>query len=288
MVITNTTPLLIGAHLSVSKGLADVFNQADVIGCTTLQLFTKSNRQWHAKPLGEAEVAEFKAAHAAHHSMPLVAHTSYLINIGSPDPVLEQKSRDALANELERCEQLGIHYLVLHPGAHRDTDLNACLERIAKNLVSVLEAVPGIAMILLETTAGQGSVVGSRFEELGTILKLAGHNPRLGVCLDTCHVFAAGYDFSTLAGYKEMWENFDKHIGKRNLKVIHMNDSTTPCGSHVDRHADIGNGKIGLEGFRFIMQDSSLANIPKILETPKESLEDDARNLETLRNLANT
>jgi deoxyribonuclease-4 len=277
---------LIGAHLSISKGLDDVFRQADELSCTTLQLFTKSGRQWHAKPLAELEIAAFKAAHKAHNHMPLVAHASYLINIGSPDATLAHKSTAALAEELERCEQLGIHYLVLHPGSHRETNIESCLERIAHNLTTVLHKVPGSAMILLETMAGQGSTVGSRFEELGAILKKTNHNPRLGVCLDTCHVFAAGYDFTTPEGYAKLWHEFDTQIGKRTLKVIHMNDSQKPCGSRIDRHCDIGTGAIGNAGFRMIMQDEALAHIPKILETPKESLDDDARNLDALRKLA--
>lgn len=277
--------LLIGAHLSISKSLDDVFAQADELDATTLQLFTKSNRQWHAKPLAEDEIAAFRKAHKTHKSMPVVAHASYLINIGSPDHILVQKSTLALAEELTRCEQLGIPYLVLHPGAHLNTDLNACLERIAHSLKTILKTVPGDAMILLETMAGQGSTVGSNFKELGTILK-AVDNPRLGVCLDTCHVFAAGYDFTTAEGYAHMWHEFGKEIGKRRLKAIHLNDSQKPCGSHVDRHCDIGTGAIGKEGFRLIMQDETLSHIPKILETPKESLDDDARNLDILRKLA--
>jgi deoxyribonuclease IV len=278
--------LLIGAHLSISKGLDDVFRQADELGCTTLQLFTKSGRQWHAKPLTDEEIAVFKAAHKAHNHMPLVAHASYLINIGSPDATLAHKSTAALAQELERCEQLGIHYLVLHPGSHRDTDTESCLERVAHNLTTVLKKVPGSAMILLETMAGQGSTVGSNFEELGAILKKANHNPRLGICLDTCHVFAAGYEITTPMGYVKMWHEFDAQIGRHALKVIHMNDSQKPLGSHVDRHCDIGTGAIGNAGFRLIMQDVTLAHIPKVLETPKESLDDDARNLDALRKLA--
>lgn len=276
---------LIGAHLSISKGLEDVFVQADELGATTLQLFTKSNRQWHAKPLTEDEIDIFKKNHKAHQYMPLVAHASYLINIGSPDDTLAQKSTKALVDELTRCEQLGIQYLVLHPGAHRDTDIGACLERIADNLKAVFKEAPGDSMILLETMAGQGSTIGSTFQELGTILK-AVDNPRLGVCLDTCHVFAAGYDFTTPEGYAALWHEFGKEIGKRHLKVIHMNDSQKPCGSHVDRHCDIGTGAIGKEGFRLIMQDETLTHIPKILETPKESLDDDVRNLDALRKLA--
>lgn len=278
--------LLIGAHLSISKGLADVFNQADILGCTTLQLFTKSNRQWHVKPLTHEEIVNFKNAHTAHNFMPVVAHASYLINIGSPDETLARKSTESLADELARCEQLGIPYLVLHPGAHRDTDIEACLDRIARNLNWVLTQVPRSTMILLETAAGQGSTVGSNFKELAELLKRTDYNPRLGVCLDTCHVFVAGYDFSTPAGYNKMWQEFDTQIGLNLLKVIHVNDSQKGCGSRVDRHCDIGKGAIGLEAFRMIMQDKKLAHIPKILETPKESLEDDVRNLEVLRGLA--
>lgn len=277
---------LIGAHLSISQGLDDIFRQADEIGCTTVQLFTKSNQQWHAKPLDTDQVALFKKAHAEHDHMPIVAHASYLINIGSADPALEKKSRDALAVELERCEALGIQYLVLHPGAHRNTSVEDCLKRIAHNLLAVLKQVPGSTIILLETMAGQGSTVGSTFEELGTILRLTNNYERIGVCLDTCHVFAAGYDFTTPEGYAALWHAFSKHIGKKHLKVIHMNDSVKPCGSHTDRHCDIGKGEIGLEGFKLIMQDTTLEKIPKILETPKESLDDDARNLMILKRLA--
>jgi len=278
--------LLIGAHLSIGRGLAGVFAQANELECTTLQLFTKSNRQWAAKALTPDEISTFKAAHQEHSLMPIVAHASYLINIASPDSVLAHKSLTALIHELERCEALGIHYLVLHPGSHRSSDLEESLKRVAYNILTALHQVPGETMILLETMAGQGSAVGSSFEELSKILKHAQHHKRLGICLDTCHVFAAGYDFSTPEGYQKLWHDFDHHIGKHLLKVIHMNDSAKPCGSRVDRHCDIGKGKIGLDGFRYIMKDNSLDHIPKILETPKESLADDARNLETLRILA--
>lgn len=278
-------PLLIGAHLSISKGLADVFNQAVVLGCTTLQLFTKSNRQWAAQPLDAEEIALFKKKHAEHHHMPVVAHASYLINIASPDASLAHKSVHALIDELQRCQELGIPYLVLHPGSRLHADLDKTLIAVAHRITEALHGAPGNVMILLETMAGQGSSVGSSFEELGTILKLVKHNKRVGVCMDTCHVFAAGYDFRTPEGYKKLWHDFDQHIGKEALKVIHMNDSQKPCGSRVDRHCDIGTGAITKAGFRLIMQDPTLSHIPKILETPKESLADDARNLEILRNL---
>ena len=286
MIKTGQKKLLIGAHFSISKGLADIFRQADEIECTTAQLFTKSNQQWHAKDIEADQVIVFKNAHKDHDYMPLIVHASYLINIGSPDHTLEKKSCHALAIELKRCELLGIQHLVLHPGAHRNTDIKACLERIAHNLLTVLDQVPGSTMILLETMAGQGTTIGSTFQELGTILQLADYNKRIGICLDTCHVFAAGYDFITPEGYATLWTTFSKYIGKKHLKTIHMNDSVKPCGSHVDRHCDIGKGKIGLEGFRLIMQDTTLDHIPKILETPKTSLEDDARNVATLKKLA--
>lgn len=278
--------LLIGAHMSVSGGLHNAFTDGAQIGCTTLQIFTKSNRQWHAAPLTDDQVAEFKAAQKTSGISPVVAHATYLINIASPEEATSAKSTHALAQELTRCEQLGIQYLVLHPGSRLHGDEAQCLERIAHNLDKALAAAPGSTMVLLEIMAGQGSATAHTFEQLATILHKVHNKSRVGICFDTCHAFAAGYDFRDKESYEALWKNFDAVIGLEHLKVFHLNDSKKELGSRVDRHEDIGKGELGLEPFKLIMQDKRFADIPKILETPKETLEDDIRNLEVLRLLA--
>ena len=281
-----TKHFLIGAHISVEGGLYKAIERALSIECTTLQIFTKSNRQWFAKPLEQQEIDQFKkAAKEAHLQKYIVAHAAYLINLASASLETRNKSINALKKEIERCNLLEIPYLVLHPGSCADQTKQEGLNLILHGIDKALENDTGKTMILLETMAGQGNSLGSTFDEIGYILQHSNHKNRLGVCLDTCHVFAAGYDFSTLNNYKKMWEQFDEKIGKQHLKVIHLNDSKKECGSKVDRHEDIAKGKIGPEGFQFLCNDKSLDGIPKILETPKASLADDARNIKTIKNL---
>lgn len=282
---TKKNSLLLGAHLSISDGFAQAVHDAQSIGCTAMQIFTKSNRQWQSKPITQEEAAAFKGAVKKSTIAAINVHASYLINIGSPKEETAQKSTTALIQELERCNQLGIPYLVLHPGAHLDTNENDCLFRIAKNLDIALEAVPGPCMILLENTAGQGSNVGYLFEHLATIRQQSTHKKRIGFCFDTCHAFAAGYDLRDKKSYQETWQIFDKLIGIEHVKIIHLNDSKKGINSHVDRHEDIGKGDLGLEAFRLIMNDERFADVAKILETPKETLDDDVRNLATLKSL---
>jgi len=278
--------LLIGAHMSIAGGLEKSIERGDSIGCTAIQLFTKSNRQWHAKKITEAEAELFKQTlKEATHVREVVAHTSYLINVGATNREVEKKSVHSLSQELERCELLGIAYLVLHPGSYAGGEEEMCLEQIATNLDLVLEKVPGKVQILIETMAGQGKTVGYSFEQIAAIRKMIKNKRRVGVCLDTCHIFAAGYDFRTPTTYKAMWRDFDKIIGLKRLKAIHMNDSEKGLDSHVDRHIDIGKGKLGLEPFRLIMNDPAFYDIPKILETPHKDLDDDLRNLKTLEKL---
>lgn len=282
MSIIQKRRLLLGAHMSIAGRFENAIEQGTSIGCTTIQIFTKSNRQWQAKPIAQEEAETFKAAVKASDISPVVAHATYLINIGSPDSEIERKSIKAVIDELERCDMLGIPYLVLHPGSHVDTGEAACLERIARNLDTILENAPGDTKILLETMAGQGSTVCYIFEQIGTIRSLSHHKHRVGVCFDTCHAFAAGYDFRTPDGYKAMWEAFDKSVGLEHLYVMHINDSMKEFDSRVDRHADIGKGKIGLEAFELLFNDPRFFDIPKILETPKEDLKDDVRNMQTI------
>jgi len=277
--------LLLGAHISIEGGLEKAIERGASIGCTTIQIFTKSNRQWFAKKITEKEIEAFKHTQKRYSIAPIVTHCSYLLNIGSPRKEVQSKSIKALSDELDRCNLLGIPYLVLHPGARLTSDLDTCIKTIALNLDIALEKSPGKTMVLLETMAGQGSVVGSTLEEIAQIRKLAKEKKRIGVCLDTCHVFAAGYNLTTKTTYKNLWNNFDKVIGLKQLKVIHINDSKKELSSKIDRHEEIGKGKIGLESFKLLLNDERFFATPKILETPKTSLEDDKKNMEKLKKL---
>lgn len=285
LLMTKKHTLLLGAHMSVEGSLEKAIERGASIGCTTIQIFTKSNRQWFAKKITLEQVKEFKKAQKEHAVSPVIAHCSYLLNLGSPRKEVQEKSTTALTNELDRCELLGIPYLVLHPGAKLTSERDSCIEVIAYNIDTAIQKSNGGTMVLLETMAGQGSVVGSTFEEIAQILKLAKEKQRIGVCFDTCHAFAAGYDFTTKATYKKLWDNFESTIGIKNLKAIHVNDSKKELGSKVDRHEEIGKGKIEIEGFRLLLNDERFFGVPKILETPKTSLQDDRRNIEKLKKL---
>lgn len=276
--------LLYGAHISIAGEIKLAIERGESIGCTAIQIFTKSNRQWHAKEITHEEALAFKQAWKKSSIKSVIAHAAYLINIGSPDKNIEHKSVSALKLEMERCVALDIPYLVLHPGSHANTDEQSCLKRIAHNLDQLFDTVPHCS-ILLETMAGQGSSVGYTFEHIAQIMQYSQHKKRLGVCIDTCHIFSAGYDLTTKKTYDLLWKNFDKIIGINKLKIIHINDSKQACGSRVDRHTDIGKGKIGLEFFELLFNDSRFFDVPKVLETPKDNLEDDKRNMETLVSL---
>ncbi len=283
--MTKKHRLLLGAHMSIEGGLKNALERGASIGCSTIQIFTKSNRQWFAKEIARKEVEAFKEAQKNTGIAPVVAHCSYLLNLGSPREELQKKSVTALATELNRCSLLNIPYLVLHPGSRLKSDLNVCIEKIAHNLDAAFAKSNGITMVLLETMAGQGSVVGSTFEEIAKIKALTKEKKRVGVCVDTCHIFSAGYDFTTKEMYKKLWDHFDKTIGIKNLKTIHINDSKKELGSRVDRHAEIGEGTISTEGFKLLLNDKRFFDIPKILETPKASLQDDKKNMSRLKEL---
>ncbi len=277
--------LLYGAHMSIAGGLDKAISRGESIGCTTIQLFTKSSRQWTCNPLSTEEIELYKTTVAQSAIDPVVAHTAYLINIGSPTKDIENKSIQSLITELERCNQLSIPYLVLHPGAHLETDEQSCLDRIVDNLNGIFLDNPGDTMILLELMPGQGSTVCYTFEQLAYVLKHVRTKKRLGVCLDTAHAWAAGYDFSTEKKYEIMWKQFEDTLGLESLKAIHMNDSKNRLGSHVDRHETIGKGTIGIQAFEMLMNDERFFDVPKILETPKETLDDDVYNMKTLKDL---
>jgi deoxyribonuclease IV len=275
--------LLLGAHMSIAGELYLAIERGESIGCTAIQIFTKSNRQWHAKAISEEEINAFKTAWKNSSIQSVIAHAAYLVNIGSADKEIEKKSIHSLEIELNRCSSLGIPYLVLHPGSYGNSDEDSCLERISTNISTLLTASD--CTILLEIMAGQGSSVGHTFEQIAQIIKYSEHKNRIGVCFDTCHAFAAGYDFRTEKTYNSMWEHFDKVIGINKLKAIHINDSQKDIGSRVDRHADIGKGKIGLKAFELLFNDPIFFDIPKVLETPKNHLSDYKKNMETLINL---
>ena len=276
--------LLLGAHMSIAGKMSLAIERGESIGCTAIQIFTKSNRQWHAKAITQEEAASLKKAYQDSSIQSVIAHAAYLINIGSPSEEIEKKSVNALEIEINRCTDLTIPYLVLHPGSHGNTDEESCLARISANIDKLLSATSDCT-ILLETMAGQGSSVGHTFEQLAQIIKHSEHKRRIGICFDTCHAFAAGYDFRTEKTYNLMWEQFDKIIGINKLKAIHINDSQKDIGSRVDRHADIGKGRIGLKAFELLLNDSRFFDIPKVLETPRDDLADYKKNMETLIDL---
>jgi len=264
--------VIFGAHESVTGGLHLAFERAKTDGCAATQIFTKSSGMWREPTLTDEQVALFRAAHAASGAMPVMAHTSYLINLATDDPELLVRSKDALVAEVARSSALGIPYVVLHPGAHLGFGEEAGLARICDSLDEVHERTRGAsARILLENTAGQGSCVGHRFEHLGQIIEGTTERDRLGVCFDTQHAFAAGYDLSTKAGYASCWEDFDRNVGIPRLAAFHLNDSKKPLGARVDRHEHLGEGNLGLPLFWRLLNDPRFASIPGVLETdPRE------------------
>jgi len=280
----------LGSHMSIAGGLDRAPLRGKQVGCDTIQVFTKSNRQWRAKRISDQEVEAFKANLAATGIGPVVAHDCYLVNLAAPRRAVWKKSVAAFRVELEGAERLGIPYLVTHPGSHAGAGEAEGMRRVAEALNVLHAALPGAGVrILLETTAGQGSSLGHRFEQLAAILAGVDQADRVGVCLDTCHVFAAGYDIRTRDGYRKTVEDLDACLGLRRLQAIHLNDSKGGLGSRVDRHEHIGEGRLGLAPFRRLLNDPRLRRVPMILETPKDDdfVAADRRNLARLRRLLN-
>jgi deoxyribonuclease IV len=280
--------MLLGAHMSIAGGVYNAFLEGEKVGCTTIQIFTKSSNQWRAKELGEDELARYHAEQKRTGISPVIAHDSYLINLGSPNPDLLKKSREAFLVEMLRCDKMSIPYLVTHPGAHMEQSEDDGLKTIAASLDWLYDNSDNLKVkVALESTAGQGTSLGHSFEQLARMIELCAHPDRVRICLDTCHIFAAGYDISTPETYEKTFSEFDRIIGLKRLVAIHLNDSKKGLGSRVDRHEHIGKGTIGEKPFGFIMKDKRFENIPKILETPKEN-EMDKINLGILRRLAGT
>ncbi len=278
--------LLLGAHMSTAGGLHTAFARGEALGCTAIQIFTSSPRQWRGRKLTDADVREFRQAWEASSCRVCLAHDIYLTRLGTRDSAILSRSRSTFAQEIRTCQRLGLSGLVMHPVGDTDADEDAVLARVADSLNAVFDEVPFEGtQVLLETTAGQGANVGYRFEQLARIIDGVEQDARLGICVDTCHVFAAGYDISGKTGWRKMMSELEATVGLARLKAIHLNDSRKPLGSRVDRHAHIGRGEIGEAAFERVMRDRRLAKIPKLLETPKEN-DMDAVNLALLRKLA--
>lgn len=279
--------MLLGAHMSVAGGLSLAFERARSIGINTMQIFTKNQNRWEQKPTPPEEIERWFRAQAETGIGPVVSHAAYLLNLGTPDDALWERSVNALVDELTRAEQLGILGVVLHPGAHMDSGEEAGIARIVAGLNQAHAATPGYkTLTLLETTAGQGTVLGYTFDQLKMMAEGVREPERIGFCLDTCHIFVAGYDIRTPEAYAATMAEFDRLLGLDRLKCIHFNDAKKPLGSRVDRHDHIGTGELGLAAFGFFLNDPRLARVPMILETPKsEDMHEDVENLRVLRGL---
>lgn len=278
--------MLLGAHMSTAGGLHTAFERAEEVDCTALQIFTSSPRQWKGRDLSALEVEKFEKAWQASKVEDCVAHDIYLTRLGTRDATILEKSIDAFVHELTTCQRLGLAGLVMHPVGDDDPDVDAVLDRVAGAFDRIFDVVPdeGTA-VCLEITAGQGANVGYRFEQLARIRDGIGAKDRVAICLDTCHLFAAGYDISTDEGYDATMAELDDVLGIDLVRVIHVNDSQKGLGSRVDRHAHIGEGEIGERAFKRIMTDERFAGVPKLLETPKED-DMDRVNLDRLRRMA--
>ena len=273
----------IGAHVSASGGVWNAPLNAHSIGATAFALFTKNQKQWVAKPLADEEIGLFKdnCAKYGYTAAQILPHDSYLINLGSPREEGLQKSRAAFIEEMHRCEQLGLDRLNFHPGSHlKEISVDECLATIAHSINLALDKTQGVTAVI-ENTAGQGSNLGYTFEQIAQIIDQVEDKSRVGVCIDTCHSFAAGYDLSTELGFTQVFEHFENVIGFRYLKGMHLNDATKPLASKVDRHSTLGNGVLGMVPFEMIMKDSRFDNIPLILETPDPDIW--AQELDMLR-----
>jgi deoxyribonuclease IV len=279
--------ILLGAHMSIAGGVHCAVERAASIGCTTMQMFVKNNNQWRGKMLTAEDISTYKKLLRESSIGPVVVHDTYLINLCAVNKEILLKSRDALKDELDRCEMLGVEYLNFHPGSHMGAGEKDGVERIAEslNLIHALTAGYRVKSVI-ETTAGQGTAIGYRFEHLRQIIDLVEQRERMAVCVDTCHIFAAGYDIVTEAGYEQTFREFDSVIGLRRLVAFHVNDAKRERGSRVDRHEHIGKGTIGKAGFRLLMNDERFRAIPKILETPKgPEMKEDVKNMRTLQSL---
>jgi deoxyribonuclease IV len=287
MIQTGNHKVLLGAHMSIAGGVHTAVERGERIGCTAIQMFVKNNNQWKGKPLTDHEISMYKSLLVKSGIGPVVVHDTYLINLCAKDRRILRKSRAALKDELDRCERLGVPYLNFHPGAHVGRGEEDGVKLVAESLNVIHEQTKGYRVLsVIESTAGQGTSLGYRFEQIRSIIDAVDDKTRLAVCLDTCHVFAAGYDIGSERGYEQTFTDFDDIIGLKNLVAFHINDSKRELGSRVDRHEHIGKGRIGLAGFRLLMNDERFRRVPKILETDKgPDMKEDVENMNVLRGL---
>jgi deoxyribonuclease-4 len=273
--------------MSIAGGVHTAVERALKIGCTTMQMFVKNNTQWKGEPLSEDDISTYKKLLSESSIGPVVVHDTYLINLCATEERILNNSRAALKDEFDRAEALGVEYLNFHPGSHMGAGKREGIKRIAESLNMIHKQTRAYKVkSVVETTAGQGTAIGHRFEQLRAIIDSVEERDRMAVCVDTCHIFAAGYDISTEEGYEATFREFDEIIGLGRLVAFHVNDSKRDLGSHVDRHEHIGKGKIGKTGFRLLMNDERFRNVPKILETPKgPEMKEDVRNMRVLRGL---
>jgi deoxyribonuclease IV len=277
--------MILGAHVSIAGGVSNAPQNAWECTCDTFQIFTKSQLQWQAPPLSRDEVLAFRRGMKQAHLVPGTVHAAYLVNLAARDPELLRKSRECMVSDIGRTQRLGIPYLVVHPGAHRGQGAQKGVEVAAKSLDYAFRHSHAYrTMVLLEATSGAGSVLGGTFEELAAIRDLCHFRGRVGFCIDTCHIYGAGYDIRSHEGYTATIHELDRVVGLDNVRAFHLNDSKGTLGSKVDRHAEIGQGEIGLEPFRLLLSDSRFSNVPGILETPGGDGAY-ARNLAVLRSL---
>jgi deoxyribonuclease-4 len=278
---------LLGAHFSIGGGLYRAFESAIKLNCTAMQIFTKNSQTWKERELNQKEINRFHEFKKKSRIEALASHTSYLINLATPEKEKREKSMNALKQEFIRCAHLSIPYIVLHPGAHMGTGERSAIARLSESINAVFSELPGVSTrLLLETTAGQGTGIGHTFNQLAEIMNQVNAEQHIGVCMDTCHIFAAGYDIRTRKLYEQTMDRFDSDIGLEHLYLIHLNDSKRKLDSRIDRHEHIGEGNLGLNAFAFLMNDPKLSHIPKIIETPKGMLNEmDEINLNRLRSL---
>ena len=259
----------LGAHLSIAGGITRAIDRAEATGCESLQIFTKNSNQWRGRPLAEKDINEFRER-IARMKLPVVSHASYLINLATPDKTLREKSIAALEDELARGDQLGLKGDVLHPGAYTTSTETDGIKRIAEGIATAQSRQSGPTRLLLEHTAGQGTMLGHRFEQLRAMVDYLDDASQVAFCLDTCHLVAAGYDIISETGYEQVFSEFDELLGLNRITVFHLNDSKKPLSSRVDRHDGIGQGHLGTEPFRRLVQDDRFTHIPMVLETPKK------------------
>ncbi|HZQ05757.1 MAG TPA: deoxyribonuclease IV [Anaerolineae bacterium] len=277
----------LGVHVSIAGGIDLAVERGVALKCDAIQIFNKNNNQWKAFPLADDVIVRYKANLKGCNIHPVVSHASYLINLASSDKALWKKSIASFEEELERCDRLGVPYQVLHPGSHMGAGEEVGIARVVEALNDIYARRKFKCITCIEHTAGQGNHIGYKFEHLAAIRRGLADKRKFGVCLDTCHLVAAGYDYSTPEKYEAMIQTFNKLVGLKTLKVVHFNDSKTPLGSRVDRHADIGKGTVGKSGFRSFLTDSRFAEMPGLLETPTDGTgKDERRNLAALRRLA--